>query len=66
MSTEALTSEPSKVQSDGGPPLVRAGLRGFLDIGRFDVIVYDPPFRRFAPSDASDLSTARLEFAFIA
>src|ERR1700692_656602 len=38
MSTEVLTSEPSKVESDGGVPLVRAGLRGFLDLGRFDVI----------------------------
>src|SRR6202049_5314237 len=38
MSTEVLTSEPSKVESDGGLPLVRAGVRGFLDLGRFDVI----------------------------
>src|SRR6202051_3541502 len=38
MSTEVLTSEPSKVESDGGVPLVRAGLRGFLDLTRFDVI----------------------------
>src|ERR1700674_3309077 len=38
MSTEVLTSEPSKVETDGGVPLVRAGLRGFLDLGRFDVI----------------------------
>src|SRR5579863_1152561 len=38
MSTEVLTAEPSKVESDGGAPLVRAGLRGFLDLGRFDVI----------------------------
>src|ERR1700681_1682380 len=38
MSTEVLTSEPSKAETDGGVPLVRAGLRGFLDLGRFDVI----------------------------
>src|SRR5580704_13852499 len=38
MSTEVLTSEPSKVETDGGVPLVRAGLRGFLDLGRFDVV----------------------------
>ena len=38
MSTEVLTSEPTKAESDGGVPLVRAGLRGFLDLGRFDVI----------------------------
>ena len=38
MSTEVLTSEPTKPVSDGGPPLVRAGLRGFLELGRFDVI----------------------------
>ena len=38
MSTEVLTSEPTKPESDGSPPLVRAGLRGFLDLGRFDVI----------------------------
>src|ERR1022692_3379370 len=38
MSTEVLTSEPTKPESDGTPPLVRAGLRGFLDLGRFDVI----------------------------
>src|SRR5580700_238420 len=38
MSTEVLTSEPTKIESDGGPPLVRAGLRGFLDLTRFDVI----------------------------
>jgi 4-amino-4-deoxy-L-arabinose transferase-like glycosyltransferase len=38
MSTEAVNPEPSKLESDGGPPLVRAGLRGFLDLGRFDVI----------------------------
>lgn len=38
MSTEAVNPEPTKVESDGGLPLVRAGLRGFLDLGRFDVI----------------------------
>src|SRR5580700_11866177 len=38
MSTEVLTSEPTRPESDGGPPLVRAGLRGFLDLTRFDVI----------------------------
>jgi hypothetical protein len=38
MSTEVLTSEPTRPESDGGLPLVRAGLRGFLDLTRFDVI----------------------------
>jgi hypothetical protein len=38
MSTEVVNPEPTKVESDGGTPLVRAGLRGFLDLGRFDVI----------------------------
>ena len=38
MSTEAVNPEPTKVEFDGGLPLVRAGLRGFLDLGRFDVI----------------------------
>jgi multisubunit Na+/H+ antiporter MnhF subunit len=38
MSTEVLTSEPTRPESDGGLPLVRAGLRGFLDLSRFDVI----------------------------
>ena len=38
MSTEVVNSEPTKLESDGGVPLVRAGLRGFLDLGRFDVI----------------------------
>ncbi|HEV3275134.1 MAG TPA: hypothetical protein VG299_09765, partial [Candidatus Dormibacteraeota bacterium] len=38
MSTEVLTPEPTKAEPDGGAPLVRAGLRGFLDLGRFDVI----------------------------
>jgi hypothetical protein len=38
MSTEVVNPEPTKVESDGGSPLVRAGLRGFLDLGRFDVI----------------------------
>src|ERR1700682_6367359 len=38
MSTKVLTAEPSKLRSDGGAPLVRAGLVGFLDLGRFDVI----------------------------
>jgi hypothetical protein len=38
MSTEVLTSDSPPAVSDGGPPLVRAGLRGFLEIGRFDVI----------------------------
>src|ERR1700722_11086824 len=38
MSTEVLTSEPSKVETDGGLPIVRAGLRGFLDLSKFDVI----------------------------
>ncbi len=38
MSSEVVNPEPTKIQSDGGPPLVRAGLRGFLDLGRFDVI----------------------------
>src|ERR1700681_1363207 len=38
MSTEVLTSDSTALVSDGGPPLVRAGLRGFLDLGRFDVI----------------------------
>jgi hypothetical protein len=33
-----LTSEPTRPESDGGLPLVRAGLRGFLDLTRFDVI----------------------------
>src|ERR1700693_467867 len=39
MSTEVLTSDSTALGSDGGRPLVRAGLRGFLDLGRFDVIV---------------------------
>ena len=38
MSTEVLTSDSTGLVSDGGRPLVRAGLRGFLDLGRFDVI----------------------------
>ena len=38
MSTEAVNPEPSGLVSDGGPPLVRAGLRGFLDLGRYDVV----------------------------
>jgi dolichyl-phosphate-mannose--protein O-mannosyl transferase len=38
MSTEVLTSDYIEPVSDGGPPLVRAGLRGFLELGRFDVI----------------------------
>ena len=38
MSTEAVTPESTGLESDGGAPLVRAGLRGFLDLGRFDVI----------------------------
>jgi hypothetical protein len=38
MSTEPVNSEPIKLESDGGVPLVRAGLRGFLELGRFDVI----------------------------
>jgi hypothetical protein len=38
MSTEVLTSEPTRPESDGDLPLVRAGLRGFLDLTRFDVI----------------------------
>jgi hypothetical protein len=38
MSTEVLTPEYTEPGSDGGPPLVRAGLRGFLDLRRFDVI----------------------------
>jgi hypothetical protein len=38
MSTEVLTPEPTRPESDGGLPLVRAGLRGFLDLTRFDVI----------------------------
>ena len=38
MSTEVVTPESTGPVSDGGPPLVRAGLRGFLDLGRFDVI----------------------------
>src|SRR5580692_8857447 len=38
MSTEVLTSEPTRPESDDGLPLVRAGLRGFLDLTRFDVI----------------------------
>src|SRR3984957_1349829 len=38
MSTEPVNSEPTKLESDGGVPLVRAGLRGFLELGRFDVI----------------------------
>jgi C-terminal four TMM region of protein-O-mannosyltransferase/Dolichyl-phosphate-mannose-protein mannosyltransferase len=38
MSTEALTSDSTALVLDGGRPLVRAGLRGFLDLGRFDVI----------------------------
>ena len=38
MSIEPLNSEPTKIESDGGVPLVRAGLRGFLELGRFDVI----------------------------
>ncbi len=38
MSTEVLTSKPTRPESDGGLPLVRAGLRGFLDLTRFDVI----------------------------
>jgi 4-amino-4-deoxy-L-arabinose transferase-like glycosyltransferase len=33
-----LTPQSSGLESDGGAPLVRAGLRGFLDLGRFDVI----------------------------
>src|ERR1700676_4085527 len=38
MSTEVMISDSSPPASDGGVPLVRAGLRGFLDLGRFDVI----------------------------
>src|SRR5580704_3754627 len=38
MSAEVLNSQHSNLESDGGPPLVRAGLRGFLDLDRFDVI----------------------------
>src|SRR5579862_5548833 len=38
MSSEVVTPESTGSVSDGGPPLVRAGLRGFLDLGRFDVI----------------------------
>src|SRR3984957_17674289 len=38
MSIEVVTPESNGLVSDGGPPLVRAGLRGFLDLGRFDVI----------------------------
>jgi Dolichyl-phosphate-mannose-protein mannosyltransferase/C-terminal four TMM region of protein-O-mannosyltransferase len=38
MSTEVLTSDSTGLASDGGRPLVRAGLRGFLDLDRFDVI----------------------------
>jgi dolichyl-phosphate-mannose--protein O-mannosyl transferase len=38
MSIEVVTPESTGLESDGGPPLVRAGLRGFLDLGRFDVI----------------------------
>src|ERR1700719_1702531 len=38
MSTEVLTSDSTALASDGGRPMVRAGLRGFLDLGRFDVI----------------------------
>ena len=38
MSTEPVIADLTGPVSDGGPPLVRAGLRGYLDIGRFDVI----------------------------
>jgi hypothetical protein len=38
MSTEVLTTDQTELVSDGGPPIVRAGLRGFLELGRFDVI----------------------------
>jgi hypothetical protein len=38
MSTEVVTTDCTEPVSDGGPPLVRAGLRGFLELGRFDVI----------------------------
>src|ERR1700694_2739050 len=38
MSTEVMISDSNAPVSDGGVPLVRAGLRGFLDLGRFDVI----------------------------
>src|SRR6202049_1990034 len=38
MSSEVMISDSSPPASDGGVPLVRAGLRGFLDLGRFDVI----------------------------
>ena len=38
MSTEPVNAEPTKIESDGGVPLVRAGLRGYLDLGRYDVI----------------------------
>jgi C-terminal four TMM region of protein-O-mannosyltransferase/Dolichyl-phosphate-mannose-protein mannosyltransferase len=38
MSTEVVTTDHTELVSDGGPPLVRAGLRGFLELGRFDVI----------------------------
>src|SRR5471030_724839 len=38
MSTEVSKADPVGPVSDGGPPLVRAGLRGFLELGRFDVI----------------------------
>jgi hypothetical protein len=38
MSTEVSISDSNAPVSDGGVPLVRAGLRGFLDLGRFDVI----------------------------
>jgi hypothetical protein len=38
MSIEVSNSDSTPLVSDGGRPLVRAGLRGFLDLGRFDVI----------------------------
>jgi hypothetical protein len=38
MLAEVSNTEHLTPVSDGGPPLVRAGLRGFLELGRFDVI----------------------------
>jgi hypothetical protein len=38
MSSEVVTTDQTELVSDGGPPIVRAGLKGFLELGRFDVI----------------------------